>query len=748
MRKLFITALFFIVAAPVISGPSLAGSYDDLLGEAMNSFKDGKVDDSLSKIGEIESLGLKAGLEMAHFLKGHCYVKKNDNGRAAVEFFKAADGGDFPLKDYAVFSLARTCHKLGKRDEAVENYERLLIEHPDSPLAQSSIMFLAQKKAAEKKHAEAVELFDLIIFSPEQGDLIEEAKYRKAKSLESLGKRAEALDAYFNLAFYHPQGKFRDPAMNKLKELSRKMKVPFPTPSREELYTRAMNYYDRGDYSSASTELYRFLKSHPHGHLSEKARLRLAVSEYKGRRLSNAYYQFKRIINSGSAGADQAQYYLSFIYGRWGRLKNAVTSLRKVLWNHPNSEFADDAAFYIGYYWDINNYKTAALKQYEEFTEKYPKSEWATNAVWRAGKIYYETGKYEDAFRVYSKAMNDLPHDDLTAYCLFWRGMSAGKLNREGDAKDSFLAVVRDFDHTYYSYRARERLKELGVDEREIEYSTSWSPSEDDLMKEADDPKDPRRLMSAHKNKYDYLLAMGFADHAKREARYLMDKASDDHRDRAELLYYLAVQDKGEYREPLRFAEARYLNAIRDGELSEYDYRVWQLAYPKGFWNHVLRYSIKYGLDPYLVLAVIREESRFNPKTLSWARAHGLMQIIPTTGRGIARMIGIRPYHSWRLYEPETNIKMGCYYLSNLIKRFNGNVYLALAAYNGGPMRVKAWLGRWKRTKGKDLDIDEFVEKIPFRETRFYVKKVMKSYNEYKRIYESSSIKKLPSSQG
>jgi soluble lytic murein transglycosylase len=166
---------------------------------------------------------------------------------------------------------------------------------------------------------------------------------------------------------------------------------------------------------------------------------------------------------------------------------------------------------------------------------------------------------------------------------------------------------------------------------------------------------------------------------------------------------------------------------------------MWHLAYPKGYYKYVREYANEFGLEESLVLAVIREESRFNPKTLSFANARGLMQIIPPTGRSVARLVGIKSYYTNKLHDPDTNIKMGCYYLSQLLKRFDNDKVMALAAYNGGPLRVKRWMNKWWNEVGPNIDIDEFVESIPLSETRRYVQKVMKSYYEYKRFYSEKS---------
>jgi soluble lytic murein transglycosylase len=146
--------------------------------------------------------------------------------------------------------------------------------------------------------------------------------------------------------------------------------------------------------------------------------------------------------------------------------------------------------------------------------------------------------------------------------------------------------------------------------------------------------------------------------------------------------------------------------------------------YPKGFINIIETYSKKNDVDKNLILGLIREESLFDPNAVSHVGAMGLMQIMDYTGKKITKDLNLNP--AYTLFDPETNILMGTYYLSNLIKKFDNNIFLALAAYNGGPKNVQKWLVRFD-----GLEDDEFVENIPFKETHGYVKRVLRSYFYY-----------------
>lgn len=152
--------------------------------------------------------------------------------------------------------------------------------------------------------------------------------------------------------------------------------------------------------------------------------------------------------------------------------------------------------------------------------------------------------------------------------------------------------------------------------------------------------------------------------------------------------------------------------------------------YPLKYREMVEKYSEMYGLDPLLVMSVIRVESMFRPDAVSPKNAVGLMQIMPGTGKWAADKLKLEGYSDNKLFDPDTNIHIGCWYLAMLHKEF-GNTDVALAAYNAGSGNVSQWLsdGRYSKT-GVTLDI------IPFRETESYVKKVKESFKIYKKLYE------------
>jgi len=217
------------------------------------------------------------------------------------------------------------------------------------------------------------------------------------------------------------------------------------------------------------------------------------------------------------------------------------------------------------------------------------------------------------------------------------------------------------------------------------------------------------------------LAALGFTREAAEEvASDPATEASGERQRTAAVLWAGA----GDVRKAVAAAEPLVTPTL-DGTQAA-DTELWALAYPRAFWPELQAQAGRYGIDPYLVLAVIREESRFDPEAVSPARAVGLMQLLPSTAQGI---LGTRLPPS-RLMNPHLNIRAGVAYLAGLIRRYNGSVPLAVAAYNSGPggvRRVRALAG---------TDLDRFVESLPYAETRAYVRHVLQSYGIYRWLYE------------
>jgi soluble lytic murein transglycosylase len=163
----------------------------------------------------------------------------------------------------------------------------------------------------------------------------------------------------------------------------------------------------------------------------------------------------------------------------------------------------------------------------------------------------------------------------------------------------------------------------------------------------------------------------------------------------------------------------------------------WRILFPEPYWETIQAESAKNDLDPYLVASLIRQESEFNPSAISRANALGLMQLLPSVGKQMAREEGMGQFQSFQLLDPATNIRLGTRYLRKTLNKFGGVTEYALAAYNAGDERVADW-----QAAGPYQGIDEFVESIPFTETREYVEAILRNLETYKAIDEFAITRK------
>ncbi len=158
---------------------------------------------------------------------------------------------------------------------------------------------------------------------------------------------------------------------------------------------------------------------------------------------------------------------------------------------------------------------------------------------------------------------------------------------------------------------------------------------------------------------------------------------------------------------------------------------VLRTIYPLRYYDLVEKYANEYEIDPYLILAIIKNESKFNPKAVSRKDAKGLMQIAPVTGQWASEKLNIEDYSEYMLFNPDLNIKIGTWYLNILKNEFDSNIEVMIAGYNAGNGNVKKWLENPEYSKdGKTLEV------IPFNETKIYQKKVLRDYKIYSKIYK------------
>jgi soluble lytic murein transglycosylase len=348
--------------------------------------------------------------------------------------------------------------------------------------------------------------------------------------------------------------------------------------------------------------------------------------------------------------------------------------------------------------------------------------------LWTLGWTLFLAGKTDQALRTFDDYVLRYSDADYTSNALFWSGKILDKLGRTAERDAKWRALILEYPYGYFSYRARQLLAPPNT---EISVPESGSAPFPDIDAEVAAANEPRVDVVRE------LQKMGLV----RDAALEMKRVAALHPDNLGLQFLLAdaYVEGGEPFAATGILQRRFRDFVRHGGVN-IPHRFWEILYPLKYWETYRAAAAKQNVDPYVLVAITRQESGFEPSTVSNAGAVGLMQIMPAEAAAIATKGGLTPPPREALFDPTTNIEVGAAEFAQKLAAMQNNQILAIAAYNAGEDAV----GRWLALTPID-DPDLFIEAIPYADTRLYVKTVTRSRFEYRRIYESSTKTSEPS---
>jgi soluble lytic murein transglycosylase len=367
---------------------------------------------------------------------------------------------------------------------------------------------------------------------------------------------------------------------------------------------------------------------------------------------------------------------------------------------------------------------------YRRVAESAPLATQRSDAQWRLAWLAWRAGDWARARTAFTRYLTDEREPEGLQRGRYWR---ARTLSREGNAagEQELAELAREAPFTYYGWRAasRESENEDAPSVAAPEDAEVASAREDAEVASAPPSLAPSAaLPPALLRRLEILLAAGLDERAAREVRPLAGRA-------ASLSTRLALGqlllEAGQFQRAQRLVldahRAELTGAPTPGREA-----LWWLAWPTAFDQSVEPAAAANGIPAALVYAIMREESGYQPGALSVVGARGLTQIMPETGRRLASDLGAARFDPDELFVPERNLELGAFYLSRLVDRFDGRLSAAIASYNAGPEAVARWLA-----SGAELEDDEWVEAIPYEQTRGYVKRVLRSLHAYRMLYDT-----------
>lgn len=626
-----------------------------------------------------------------------------------------------PIGDYARLLLADALARTGDLAAARAAAFGVVERYPDSRLAPAALLMMATlaSGAGDEDESQAT-LKRLVTTYPDSAEA-PEALYVLAITGEARGDREAAALVYRELTVRAPASGWADGATDRLAALAA-AGIRAPELSLAQRLQRAERLLRDGVPRMAFDEAAQVVKEAREPALIERAlRLVAAASQRIGRREAAA----RAFELAASRLPTERRPSLLLEQGRlwWraGHRERALLTLAGVEARGTESEIAE-AIFLKGRLHEELDRPASAIAAYRAVIARYPNREWAGAALWRLGWLEYLQGDTRAAEQTWLRLLEIPGGRGWRLPALYWAGRASEQTGGGEAATALYRRILGEAPRSYYGLLAGRRV--TGPVEAAAEPMIQLPADPQQAL--GDDPAFARA---------DLLRRIGLVESAVQELDDVAARAVGNPVRLYGVSGVYAKEDR--YHLALRILR-RNFTALAEGGYATLPRAFWEMFYPFGWRQEITEAAERAGLDPYLVAAVVCQESSYDPRAVSPAGARGLMQLMPGTAQIIAASHGV-PFRDDLLDDPTTNVQLGITFLADRLREWRDPqlalswpdyTVLALAAYNAGPKRVRQW---WQARRTNDLEA--FVEQIPFDETRHYVKRVVLFREEYRRIY-------------
>ncbi|HJV65977.1 MAG TPA: transglycosylase SLT domain-containing protein [Geomonas sp.] len=629
------------------------------------------------------------------FLVGMSCIKLEMWEEAASNLAVAAE--NYPLlADYALYNEGLALSKLGRSDQALAPLYKLLRQYPDSRLYRATMILYGDSMAAAGHAKEALETYTMFIERYPSGSDSISALYGSALCRLQQGDSKTAAAAFRNIWLTYPSSSFADKATEELKKMAAAGSPTEPYTDAE-LLKRANTLSNLGRHKAAADAFAALsLAGQPDDYVA-KVRLKMGQSLFKARHYEEAKGVLIGITQKGGGNlTSEARFWLAKTLDKTGKGDEAY-DLYLQLAADKNSPVADDALLEAAYLKRFQRKWDLALQLFKKYQASYPSHNKST-VTWELAWASYQTRDFHAASG-YFKSLAE--RDEQRERALYWLGRSLAASGDARGAEAAFTALASEYPFGYYALICNRWC------------NVSAFPTAPKNLAES-------LAVPAGFEREKALIAFGLYDEATREL--------NAKKIRNALPIARLFLEMGNYNGALNIiAKEKPRRSPADSAT------VWGLNYPLAFRDDVVKNASANALPESLVYAIMRTESNYLPGALSPVGAVGLMQIMPATAERISKG------DSTRLTQPDLNIKLGARHLKGLLTQFDKKLPLVIAAYNAGSGNVK----RWQKNLG-ELPNDEFVESIPFGETREYVKKVTTAMALYQRLYRQQAAGTVP----
>ncbi|HJT90154.1 MAG TPA: transglycosylase SLT domain-containing protein, partial [Bryobacteraceae bacterium] len=543
-----------------------------------------------------------------------------------------------------------------------------------------------------------------------------------ADCYQAAGDLANAADFYQRVYYRYISGDASARAAAALVTLKDTMGAAYPQPLPAQMLERADKLMEAREYPRARAE-YEAMLGQLVGVARDQARVRMGAADLRNGNAAAAL-AYLRGLELGESEADAERlYYVEECARRLGDEDQMMVAVKQLDRSYPQSPWRLRALTGAANQFLVTNRPGDYLPLYRAVYEDFPKDPQAGTAHW---KVVFQAylGNQGDARDLLREHVRRYPDHPTAGAALYFLARLSEEEKDFASAAAFYDRLAVTFPNTYYAILARDHLSRAAIEVAKPSPEAEQFLGSLDLPRPAPLELDATAATTARIGRARLLRTAGLNDMADMELRFGARNGGQP-----ELLGMEMAESADAPYQGLRIMKSLardYLNR----PLGDAPRKYWELLFPLPYRADLMANAQANGLDPYVVAGLIRQESEFNPQAVSRASAYGLTQVRPGTGRLFARRAGVRGFTSRALFQPAINLRIGTTIFRSMLEQHGGSLEQTLASYNAGPNRVSQWL-TWKTYR----EPAEFVESIPYTETRDYVQAVLRNADVYRRLY-------------
>ena len=651
----------------------------------------------------------------ANLALGHAYMLDRRYPEAENAFRKV-DARGSALADYAEYLAAQAAVKGNRPQDALTLLDHFAERHPGSLFAPDAPVLLATAYVAGGDPGSAIRTLEPL----RSGDIGSHVDFRLtlAQAYQAGGKSAQAAALYRGIYLGDPLSPEAATARASLAALGTPL-----TPAEQKQHADAM--FNAKQYAQAAAEYRELQKSGKDLSQADRDALEIyaAVCDLRLKRLSLS--DVARLPVTSDDSAALKMYMQSELARNLGDMSEQDSLVQQMVTRYPQSRWLEEALDSGGNMYLLKQDRPHAIEDYLALVQHFPHSIYAPVAHWHAAWLSYRLRRYPDAARLMDEQIVNYPGSEDIPGALYWRGRLYEDVEHNvGQALNYYNALSNAYANSYYSILARQRIvvianlpsKPAAVPPAPA--LASVHPLDDPQLTDALPENDP------HLIKARLLANAALNEYIRPEIQLSATSAQWGALAEAEI--YESFGENTRAMQAMKRSKIPFFSL----PVAEVPIAYWQLVFPRPYWAELSADAQANGLDPYLVAALIRQESEFDPQAVSRANAVGLMQLLPSVGKSLAKKEGERHFSANELLDPATNLRLGTADLRQSINRYSGQIEYALASYNAGDTPVRQWIAF-----NDYKDIPEWVESIPYTETRGYVQSILRNREMYRAVY-------------